>query len=145
MFLYILLLRHHEKTLGEIYYDQVMQHSVSKSDPPSPHQCLTPDVWTRPQSSSPSVWMWLREHVSFCVWMSSISILRGGCVCLTNRNNTITKSMDSTSSLSHGSRYTCCPVHSWPQPPLLLFSLQVSAASLQLHTGLAYFTVDSTI
>lgn len=35
-------------------------------------------------------------------------------MCLTNRNNSIPKSMDSTSSLFQGSRYTCCPLHSWP-------------------------------
>lgn len=50
----------------------------------------------------------------FCVWMSPISVLRGGCVCLTNRNNSIPKSMDSTSTLFQGSRYTCCLLHSWP-------------------------------
>lgn len=104
-------LRHSEKTLGKIIHGQVMQHSVLP--PPTSLNPPLPCVWT----NSPSV---LHQYdcgcvnMCFCVWMSSISVLREGCVCLTNRNNSIPKSMDSTSSLFQGSRYTCCPLCSWP-------------------------------
>lgn len=122
---------------------------VSESTPPSP------SVWCLMFELTPRVVLHQREcgcvNVCFCVcvWMSSIFILRGGCVCLTNRNNSIAKSMDSTPSLHQGSRYTCCPAHSWPQsrppPPCFSFLFRLTQRLCNLRSGVAYFTVDSTI
>lgn len=157
MFLYTLFLRHHEKTLGEIDYDQVIQDSLisrlpSSVNPPPPP---SPSVWCLMFELTPRVVLHQREcgcvNVCFCVcvWMSSIFILRGGCVCLTNRNNSIAKGMDSTPSLHQGSRYTCCPAHSWPQsrppPPCFSFLFRLTQRLCNLRSGVAYFTVDSTI
>ena len=51
-------------------------------------------------------------------------------MCLTNRNNSIPKSMDSTSSLFQGPRYTCCPRHSCPLSVRSYFSSSLAQHGL---------------